>query len=93
MGTCLEKLSNRSYLVKTDASSQVLRRNREFLKPAEKPTVITKTVEVEESQPSNRETLTVVPEDKQPTATSHPPVKAARTRVIKPPSSFSDYVT
>ena len=93
MGTCLEKLLDRSYLVKTDASSQVLCRNREFLKPAEKLTVIPKPVEGEESQPSNRETPTVVPEDKQPTATSHPPVKATRTRETKPPSRFSDYVT
>ena len=68
MGTCLEKLSHRSHLVKTDASSHVLCCNQEFLKPAEKPTVIPKPVEVEESQPSNRET------DKQPTATLLPPV-------------------
>ena len=35
-GTCLKKLSDRSYLVKTSGSSQVIRRNREFLNPAEK---------------------------------------------------------
>ena len=74
-------------------AAKVLRRNREFLKPAENQTVILKLVEVKESQPSNRETPTVVPADKQPTATLHPPVKTTRTRVIKPPSTFSNYVT
>ena len=36
-GTCIEKLSDRSYVVKTNSDNQVLRRNREFLKPAEQP--------------------------------------------------------
>ncbi|KAL9976934.1 hypothetical protein ACROYT_G014281 [Oculina patagonica] len=36
-GTCLEKSSGRSYLVKPEGNGQVVRRNREFLKPAKKP--------------------------------------------------------
>lgn len=36
-GTCIEKLSDRSYVVQTDADNHLVRRNRAFLKPAEKP--------------------------------------------------------
>ena len=55
MGTCLEKLSDRSYVVKTDSDNQILRRNREFLKPAEQPATCSKSVEATESQPSNHD--------------------------------------
>lgn len=40
-GMCIEKLSDRSYVVKTNSDNQVLRRNREFLKPAEQPAATT----------------------------------------------------
>ena len=36
-GTCIEKLSDRSYVVKTNLDNHVLLRNREFLKPTEQP--------------------------------------------------------
>ena len=96
MGTCLEKLSDRSYVVKTDSDNQILRRNREFLKPAEKPVTCSKPVEVTESQSSNLDisAQSTLPEQRQ-MSTPHPlpDVKRTRTRVIRPPSRFSDYVT
>jgi len=35
-GTCLEKFSDRSYLVKPEGNGQAVHQNRELLKPAEK---------------------------------------------------------
>ena len=54
-GTCIEKLSDRSYVVKTNSDNQVLRRNREFLKPAEQPAATTQrqTVVVMRVNPQN----------------------------------------
>ena len=92
-GTCVDKLSDRSYMVKMDASNQVLRRNREFLKPAVKPAVPPEPVEVDKSQPVNNNTQPTVPEGKQLTPAPPPPTVKTRTRVIKPPPRFSDYVT
>lgn len=65
-GTCIEKLSDRSYVVKTNSDSQVLRRNREFLKPAEQPAATTQrqTVVVTESLPTKRDVQTPLPEQK-----------------------------
>ena len=92
-GTCVDKLSDRSYMVKMDASNQLLRRNRELLKPAVKPAVPSEPVEGDKSQPVNNNTQPTVPEGKQLTPAPPPPAVKARTRVIKPPSRFSDYVT
>ena len=105
-GTCLEKLSDRSYLIKPEGNSQAIRRNREFLKPAEKPAVpasdsdchdpvarpVAEPVPVEESQPSSYTTQSAVPEGKQ-TIAKRPAVQKTRTRVVKMPSRFRDYVT
>ena len=55
-GICAEKLPNRSYVVQTDAKNHLVRRNRAFLKPAEKPALPTpssKPADVSESQPSD----------------------------------------
>ena len=92
-GTCPEKLSDRSYLVKPEGNGQVVHRNREFLKPSEKPAVpasdsvshkpVPEPVPVEESQPLSNNTQSVVPEGKQ-TVTKRPPaVLKTRTRVAK----------
>ena len=67
-GTCVDKLSDRSYMVKMDASNQLLRRNREFLKPAVKPAVPSEPVEVDKSQPVNSNTQPTV--DPSTTSTS-----------------------
>ena len=66
MGLCLEKLSDRSYVVKTNSDNQILRTNREFLKPAEKPAAPSKPVEVTESQPSGHDNSpqTTIPEQR-----------------------------
>ena len=106
-GTCQEKLSDRSYLVKSEGNNQAVRRNREFLKPAEKPAVPTsdsvshkplsepvpEPVPVEERQPLSNNTQSVVPGGKQTAAKTPPAVQKTRTRVVKLPSRFRDYVT
>ena len=92
-GTCVEKLSDRSYVVQTDADNHFVRRNRAFLKPAEKPappTPSSKPVVVSESQPSDHSSSpATVPDHK----TISPTVKRTRTRIIKPPARLSDYTT
>lgn len=95
-GTCLEKLSDRSYLVKPEGNSQAVCWNWEFLKPSEKPAVptsdwvshkpVSEPVPVEESQPLSNGTQSVFPEEKQTIAKT-------RTRVVELPSRFKDYVT
>ena len=92
-GTCVEKLSDRSYVVQTDADNHLVRRNRAFLKPAEKPAAPTpssKPVDVTESQPSDHSSSpATVLEHK----TISPKVKRTSTRIIKPPARLSDYTT
>ena len=90
-GTCIEKLSDKSYVVQTDADSHLVRRNRAFLKPAEKPALPTpssRPIDLSESQPSRHSSKpATVPEHK----TISPAVKRTRTRIIKPPARLSDY--
>ena len=92
-GTCVEKLSDRSYVVQTDADNHFVRRNRAFLKSAEKPAPLTpssKPVVVSESQPSDHSSSpATVPDHK----TISPTVKRTRTRIIKPTARLSDYTT
>ena len=92
-GNCVEKLSNRSYVVQTDADNHLVRRNRAFPKPAEKPappSPSSKPVDVSENQPSDRSSSpATVPEPK----TISPTVKRTRTRIMKPPARLSDYAT
>ena len=92
-GTCVEKLSDRSYVVQTAADNHFVRQNRAFLKPAEKPAPLTpssKPVVVSESQPSDHSSSpATVPDHK----TISPMVKRTRTRIIKPPARLSDYTT
>ena len=90
---------DRSYLVKTSGSSQVIRRNREFLNPAEKQAVLHQSVRsnqasLEENQPVVCGTQPSSPNNKTTTVKFPPPAtKATRTRVIKTPAKFRDYVT
>ena len=90
-GTCVEKLSNRSYIVQTDADNNLFRLNRAFLESVEKPAPTTpssKPVDVSENQPSDRSSSpATVPE----TRTISPTVERTRTRIIKPPARLSDY--
>lgn len=98
-GTCIEKLSDRSYVVKTSSDNQVFHRNREFLKPATRPAEQPKPVESCESpitksvnQPSKQDVKSANLDPK-PTMTSQSvPLKKTRTRVVKPPSRFNDFV-
>ena len=94
-----KKLSDKSYLVKTSGSSQVIRRNREFLNPAEKQAVLHKSVpsnqaSLEENQPVVCGTQPSVPNNNTTTVKFPPPdTTATRTRVIKTPAKSRDYVT
>ena len=93
MGNYLEKLSDRSYVVKTNSENQILRRNRDFLKEAENPATFSKPGEVTESQPSNHgySVQTTLTERRQlPLSLLSPGVKRTRTRVIRPSARFND---
>ena len=73
------------------------------LKLPEKPAVpasdsvsqkpVAQPVPVEESQPSSNITQSVVPDGKQTVAKTPPAVQRTRTRVVKLPTRFKDYVT
>ena len=80
-GTCIEKLSDRSYVVKTNSDNQVLRRNREFLKPAEQPAAQTQPIVVTESPPAKCDVQTPVPEQKQMYTPSRPAFQLSRRHV------------
>ena len=106
-GTCVKKLSDRSYLVET--SSETLRRNRQSLKPApstssqslgrqSKPTTPASTTSFEASPPVSK-TAAIAPETqtapqmKSPEVPAAPKVLRTRTRIVKPPSRYQDFVT
>ena len=92
-GTCIEKLSDRPYVVQTDAENHLARRNRAFLKPAEKPAPLSlssKPVDLSESQPSRHSSKPATVPEHKPIS---PAVKRTRARTIKPPARLSDYTT
>lgn len=98
-GTCIKKLSDRSYIVKTSSDNQVFRRNQEFLKPAAQPTEQAKPIESSYSelsksvnQPSKQDANSANHKPKPILTPQTVPVKKTRTRVVKPPSRFSDFV-
>ena len=98
-GTCIKKLPDRSYVVKAGSDNQVFRQNREFLKPAAQPTEQPKPVESSDSQlsksvnqPSKQDVNSANHEPKPTLMPQTVPVKKTRTRVVKPPSRFSDFV-
>jgi len=87
-GTCIEKLSDRSYVVKTNSDNLVLRKNQELLTPAEQPAAQTQPIVVTESPPAKCDVQTPVPEQKQMSTPSRlPAVKKTCTRVVK----FKDF--
>ena len=84
----MKELSDRSYLVKT--GNQVLRRNREFLRPAQ-PKAAPKCTEVQvpkecTSQSERVQSRESVPETREST------VRRTRTRVVQTPTKFKDFV-
>ena len=89
-GKCLEKLSDRSYLVQTDR--ETVRRNREDLRPwldADKATSTAPSPIPEEAK-SAGEADTTKP---QTPATPHPSMaKRTSSRTVKPPARFKDYL-
>ena len=98
-GTCIKKLSDRFYVVKTSSDNQIFLRNREFLKPAAQPTEQPKPVESSDNQlskgvnqPSKHDVNSTNHEPKPILTPQTVPVKKNRTRVVKPPSRFSDFV-
>ncbi|PFX28376.1 Retrovirus-related Pol polyprotein from transposon 17.6 [Stylophora pistillata] len=98
-GTYIKKLSDRSYVVKTSSDNQVFRRNREFLKPATRPAEQPKPVESSDSQlkksvsQPSKQAVKSANHGPKPTMTSQTvSLKKTRTRVVKPPSRFNDFV-
>lgn len=102
-GTCVKKLSDRSYLVET--SSETLRRNRQSLKPA--PSTSSQSLGRQspasttsfEASPPVSKTAAIAPETqtapqmKSPEVPAAPKVLRTRTRIVKPPSRYQDFVT
>ena len=89
-GKCLEKLSDRSYLVQTDR--ETVHRNREDFRPrldADKATSTTPSLIPEEAK-STGEADTTKP---QTPATPHPSMaRRTSSRTVKPPARFTDYL-
>ena len=87
-GSCLKELSDRSYLVQT--GNQVIRRNREFLKPAETKPVQQPLDGLEETGTENKKVQPV--ENCSLPKVVDPLVKRTRTRVVQTPAKFKDFV-
>ena len=90
LGKCLEKLSDRSYLVLTDG--ETVRRNREDLRPRldADNAASTATSQTQEDAKSAGEADTTKPQ----TPATPAPSMARRTssRTVKPPARFKDYL-
>ena len=105
-GTCVQKLSDRSYLVEVNGNT--LRRNREALRPKKdtQMTGETTTVETKPHTPvpaqTERQTAlkstnhsdvnTPVKVSDAPQQSVSAPLKSTRTRIVKAPVRFKDYV-
>ena len=77
----------------TNSDNQVLSSNQELWKQADQQAAPPQNVVGTESQPTERGVQTQVPEQKQmSTPYLLPAVKKTRTRVIKPPSKFKNFV-
>ena len=84
VGTCLQKLSDRSYLVET--KGEVLRRNRQAIKPVpEVPAVTEEPKQTAVSPPTDSVSSTAVP-------VLSPPALRSSSRAVKRPVRFQDYV-
>ena len=103
-GTLVKQLSDRCYLVKT--GSETIRRNRQFLRPEEQsaarvgletsPKVTTSNGAHVPITPIQEKVSLNAPDpvpDPAPDPVPDPvPVKSTRTRIIKPPTRFKDFV-
>ena len=114
-GTCVEKLSDRSYLVKT--SERTVRRNRHFLRTQEQPVskpkvdpltysltrdnlISTRTISAMPPTPTKtdhceRPVSETLPEATTPASSNVPAQQAeqrTRTRIVKKPAKFQDFV-
>ena len=106
-GTCVEKLTDRSYLVKTDKAT-VIRRNRQMLRPREQsdsspaedlPVQIHEdpSTQGQPTVPTHSESIVpgTPPEATTPDTIDVPVQQAeqrTRTRVVRKPTRFQDYV-
>jgi len=105
-GTCVQKLSYRSYLVEVNGST--LRRNREALRP-NKDTQMTGETTTGETKPptpvpaqterqtalkstNHSDVTTPVKVSDAPQQNLGTPLKSTRTRIVKAPVRFKDYV-
>ena len=87
-GTCVQKLSDRSYLVNT--GGQTVRRNREVLRPQQDGNSAKSRADAESQHPQPPS-----PTVEQPRSQNQPVPKTTvqtRTRTIKPPERFKDFV-
>ena len=84
LGKCLDKLSDRSYLVQ--ANDEVVRRNREDIRPQVNTTNNTQATVAENTDTEDQQASI-------PQATpQQTPARRTSSRTIKPPARFKDYV-
>ena len=105
-GTCVQKLSDRSYLVEVNGNT--LRRNRQALRP-KKDTQMTGETTIAETKPpssvpaetegqtalrstNHSDVTTPVKVSDTPQQNLSVPLKSTRTRIVKAPVRFKDYV-
>ena len=107
-GTCVQKLSDRSYMVEVNGAT--VRRNREALRPKLDGGSITQrnvedtVIETQATESAKAEEAPAVPSTHQSKGTApvvgsdmqqitpSVPMKTTRTRIIRPPVRFKDYV-
>ena len=103
--TCVQKLSDRSYLVEVNGNT--LRRNREALRPkkdtqmtgetttaeAKPPTTVPAQAERQTTLKSTNHSDVATPVKVSDTPQQNPsaPLKSTRTRIVKAPVRFKDY--
>ena len=89
-GTCLQKLSDRSYLVETDGG-ELLRRNRQAIRPAPKSQPATEKTDPEGEGNTAVPTLSNPVPSRATPVTSAPALRSS-ARTITRPARFKDYV-
>ena len=105
-GTCVQKLSDRSYLVEVNGNT--LRRNRQALRPKKDTQMNGETIIAETKPPSSvpaetegqtalrstnhSDVTTPVKVSDTPQQNHSVPLKSTRTRIVKTPVRFKDYV-
>lgn len=88
-GTCVQKLSDRSYLVET--AGEVSRRNRQAIRPIKEAPAAEDANQPAKEDATQPESASKQPSSYAATADS-PPARRTSSRNVKRPARFEDYV-